>query len=62
MLISVGILGEYIGKLYEQAKERPLYLVAHTVNVGLPKPEVANEPLSRSEYRSRPQDITRLIT
>jgi polyisoprenyl-phosphate glycosyltransferase len=51
MLISIGILGEYIGKLYEQAKERPLYLVARTVNVGLAKTETANEPLSRSEYR-----------
>jgi dolichol-phosphate mannosyltransferase len=34
LLISVGILGEYVGKIYEQAKERPLYLVARTFNVG----------------------------
>jgi polyisoprenyl-phosphate glycosyltransferase len=33
MLISIGILGEYVGKLYEQAKHRPLYLVSHTLNV-----------------------------
>jgi len=26
-LISLGILGEYIGRLYDQAKERPLYIV-----------------------------------
>lgn len=26
-LISLGILGEYIGRLYEQAKDRPLYVV-----------------------------------
>jgi len=50
-LMTIGILGEYVGKIYEQAKERPLYLVARTVNVGPAKPESANEPLSRSEYR-----------
>jgi polyisoprenyl-phosphate glycosyltransferase len=33
LLISLGILGEYVGKIYEQAKERPLYLVARTFNV-----------------------------
>jgi polyisoprenyl-phosphate glycosyltransferase len=34
MLISIGILGEYVGKLYEQTKNRPLYLVARTLNIG----------------------------
>jgi len=33
MLISIGVLGEYVGKLYEQSKNRPLYLVSRTVNV-----------------------------
>ena len=32
-LVSIGLLGEYVGKLYEQAKNRPLYLVSRTVNV-----------------------------
>lgn len=26
-LITIGVLGEYIGRIYEQAKQRPLYLV-----------------------------------
>ena len=30
MLMSIGILGEYMAKLYEQAKGRPLYVVART--------------------------------
>ncbi len=32
-LMSIGVLGEYVGKLYEQSKNRPLYIVSQTVNV-----------------------------
>lgn len=28
-LISLGILGEYIGRLYDEARDRPLYIVRH---------------------------------
>jgi glycosyltransferase involved in cell wall biosynthesis len=31
-LLMVGILGEYIGRIYEEVKRRPLYIVADTVN------------------------------
>jgi dolichol-phosphate mannosyltransferase len=34
LLISVGILGQYIGKIYEQSKVRPLYLISRTFNLG----------------------------
>ena len=34
MLISIGILGEYVAKLYEQSKECPLYIVARTFGMG----------------------------
>jgi dolichol-phosphate mannosyltransferase len=30
MLMSIGILGEYVAKIYEQSKGRPLYVVART--------------------------------
>jgi dolichol-phosphate mannosyltransferase len=33
LLFSVGILGEYVGKIYEQGKHRPLYLAARTFNL-----------------------------
>jgi dolichol-phosphate mannosyltransferase len=29
-LISLGILGEYIGRLYDEAKGRPLYILRDT--------------------------------
>jgi glycosyltransferase involved in cell wall biosynthesis len=32
-LLMIGILGEYIGRIYEQVKERPLYVVGDRVNL-----------------------------
>jgi dolichol-phosphate mannosyltransferase len=34
LLISIGILGQYVGRIYEQSKDRPLYLVSRTFNIG----------------------------
>lgn len=34
-LIGIGILGEYVGRIYDEIKQRPLYLVAENVGVGL---------------------------
>lgn len=31
--LAIGILGEYIGRIFEQVKERPLYIVAETSNI-----------------------------
>ena len=36
-LLAIGILGEYIGRIYEEVKRRPLYLVRDSVNLE-PKP------------------------
>ncbi len=33
-LLMIGILGEYIGRIYEEVKRRPLYVVGDTVNLG----------------------------
>jgi dolichol-phosphate mannosyltransferase len=51
LLISIGVLGEYVGKLYEQSKDRPLYLVARTLNLGAPNTEPSREIARKSEYR-----------
>ena len=33
VLVSIGVLGEYIARIFEENKRRPLYVVADTVNV-----------------------------
>ncbi len=32
-LVCMGIIGEYISRIYEEAKRRPLYLVKETINI-----------------------------
>jgi dolichol-phosphate mannosyltransferase len=51
LLISIGVLGEYVGKLYEQSKDRPLYLVARTLNLDHDQTDSTSEPLANREYR-----------
>ncbi|MBO4896984.1 MAG: glycosyltransferase family 2 protein [Clostridia bacterium] len=37
ILICIGILGEYVGRIYDECKGRPIYIIKDTV--GLSKPE-----------------------
>jgi hypothetical protein len=50
-LLVIGILGAYIGRIYEEVQRRPLYAVAKEVNFSVKaqeKPGVPSEPSDSS--------------
>jgi polyisoprenyl-phosphate glycosyltransferase len=48
LLITVGILGEYVGKIFEESKGRPLYIIADAWNLS-PRSETQSSDRS-TEY------------
>lgn len=50
-LLMTGVLGEYIGRVYEEVKKRPLYTVAERINLEThgPAPLIPESPLSSPE-------------
>ena len=43
-LLSLGIIGEYVGRIFAEVKRRPLYLIEERVGIGSP---VAEDSLDR---------------
>ncbi len=53
LLISIGILGEYVAKLYEQSKARPLYIVARTFGTPPDPPTAGDRETDLSDTAAR---------
>jgi dolichol-phosphate mannosyltransferase len=54
ILMTLGIIGEYIGRIYDEVKQRPLYVVQETVGFGEPsRIEPKSTKPSRSSRRAR---------
>ena len=37
-LVSIGVLGQYIGRTFEEIKDRPLYIVQDMINMNEERP------------------------
>ena len=50
ILISIGVLGEYVGRIFEESKGRPLYVVAECANA---KANASGETASEPAFKAR---------
>ena len=54
ILISLGVVGLYVGRIFEQVKQRPLFVVDEEVGHTRAPTSSTNEPIAGPEPRSSP--------
>lgn len=45
-LLMIGVLGEYVGRIYEEVKRRPLYLIGEEINMAQPGTARVSQPVA----------------
>jgi dolichol-phosphate mannosyltransferase len=63
-LVAVGLVGEYVAHLYEEAKGRPLYVVSDSANVNTVPRHIAKAVIlpAPSEYETKHEPTARKAT
>ena len=51
-LLCLGVIGEYLGKIYEEVKRRPRFHLREVVGAAPPESEVPQRPVTRAESSS----------
>jgi glycosyltransferase involved in cell wall biosynthesis len=58
-LAFIGVLGEYVGRMFDESKGRPLYLVKRHIgpDIRLPRIEIGSEPCAAAPPRALPRGV-----
>jgi polyisoprenyl-phosphate glycosyltransferase len=64
-LIAIGLVGEYVSRIYEEAKGRPLYVISDSANVRVSGPHIAKAVIlppgePEAEYEQATRKANRL--